>query len=106
MLLRAEPPEGHSARAVHRFRRATEPWALDALAFVGAADLAPLVEEARAAEPADRLVRGDELGLPSGPAIGVILAEIEEERAAGTLHTREEALELGRRRAQSLRSDR
>ena len=105
VLLRAEPPEGHSARAVHRFRRATEPWALDALAFVGAAEVAPLVEEARATEPAEPLVRGDELGLPPGPAIGAILAEIDEERAAGTLRTKEEALELGRRRAQSLRSD-
>ena len=104
-LLRATAPEGRSARAVHRFRRATEPWALDALAFVGAADLARLVEEARATEPAEPLVRGDELGLPSGPAIGAILAEIDEERAAGTLRTREEALELGRRRAESLRSD-
>ena len=105
VLLSAEPPEGHSARAVHRFRRATEPWALDALAFVGAAEVAPLVEEARATEPAEPLVRGDELGLPPGPAIGAILAEIDEERAAGTLRTKEEALELGRRRAQSLRSD-
>jgi len=104
-LLRATPPEGRSARAVHRFRRATEPWALDALAFVGAADLAPLVEEARVEEPAAPLVRGDELGLPPGPAIGAILAEIDEERAAGTLRTREEALELGRRRAEALRSD-
>ena len=104
-LLRATAPEGRSARAVHRFRRLTEPWALDALAFVGASELAPLVEEARATEPAEPLVRGDELGLPPGPAIGAILAEIDEERAAGTLRTREEALELGRRRAESLRSD-
>ena len=104
-LLRAAPPEGRSARAIHRFRRATEPWATEALAFVGAAELAPLVEEARATEPAEPLVRGDELGLPSGPAIGEILAEIDEERAAGTLRTREEALELGRRRAESIRSD-
>jgi len=104
-LLRAAAPDGRSARAVHRFRRTTEPWALDALAFVDAADLAPLVEEAREADPAEPLVRGDELGLPPGPTIGAILAEIDEERAAGTLRTREEALELGRRRAESLRSD-
>jgi hypothetical protein len=44
-------------------------------------------------------VRGDELGLPPGPLIGAILREIEEERAAGTVTTREEALELARRRA-------
>jgi hypothetical protein len=96
-LLHAEPPANGSARELHRFRRATEPWALDALAFVGADDLAPAVEEARAAEPAEPLVRGDELGLARGPEIGRVLALIEEERAAGTISTREEALELARR---------
>ncbi len=35
-LLQAERPADASPRAVHRFRRRTEPWALDALAFVGA----------------------------------------------------------------------
>jgi hypothetical protein len=96
-LLRAEKPANASAREIHRFRRATEPWALDALAFVGAEELAPAVEDARAVEPAEPLVRGDELGLRPGPAIGRILARIEEERAAGTISTREEALELARR---------
>jgi hypothetical protein len=57
------------------------------------------VERARAEQPAEPLVRGDELGLPPGPLIGAILREIEEERAAGTVTTREEALELARRRA-------
>jgi tRNA nucleotidyltransferase/poly(A) polymerase len=98
-LLRAEKPANRSARELHRFRRATEPWALDALAFLGAEELAPAVEEARALEPADPLVRGDELGLPPGPEIGRILDLIEEERAAGTISTREEALELARREA-------
>jgi tRNA nucleotidyltransferase/poly(A) polymerase len=96
-LLRAEPPANGSARALHRFRRATEPWALDALAFVGAGELAPAIEQVRAAEPAEPLVRGDELGLPPGPEIGRLLALIEEERAAGTISTREEAFELARR---------
>jgi tRNA nucleotidyltransferase/poly(A) polymerase len=96
-LLRAEKPADGSAREIHRFRRATEPWALDALAFVGAEELARAVEEARALEPAEPLVRGDELGLPPGPEIGRMLALIEEERAAGTISTREEALELARR---------
>jgi hypothetical protein len=41
-------------------------------------------------------VRGDELGLSPGPEIGRILALIEEERAAGTISTREEALALAR----------
>jgi poly(A) polymerase len=70
--------------------------ALDALAFVGASQLAGLVEAARRADPAEPLVRGDELGLQPGPEIGRILAIIDEERAAGTIATREEALELAR----------
>jgi len=96
-LLRAERPPDASARAIHRFRRATEPWALDALAFVGAPELAPAVEEARASDPSEPLLRGDELGLPPGPEVGRLLEHIAEERAAGTLATREEALELVRR---------
>jgi len=103
-LLRAEPPE-RDARSIHRFRRATEPWALEALAFVGASELAPAIEEARAAEPAEPLLRGDELDLPPGPEIGRLLAEIEEERAAGTIATREEALDYARRNAGAVRQD-
>jgi hypothetical protein len=95
-LLRARAPEDSSPRSIHRFRRTTEPWALDALAFVGARELSPLVEAARAAEPPEPLVRGDELGVPPGPEIGRILAHIDEERAAGTISTREEALALAR----------
>jgi tRNA nucleotidyltransferase/poly(A) polymerase len=95
-LLQARAPEDESPRSIHRFRKATEPWALDALAFVGAPELSQLVEAARAADPAEPLVRGDELGLPPGPAIGRILARIDEERAAGTISTREEALALAR----------
>jgi hypothetical protein len=95
-LLRASRPEGPSPRAIHRFRRGTEPWALDALAFVGAPELVGAVEAARRSEPAKPLVRGDELGLPPGPEIGRILAAIDEERAAGEITTREEALALAR----------
>ncbi|HZC28637.1 MAG TPA: hypothetical protein VE269_02765, partial [Gaiellaceae bacterium] len=47
-LLRAEPPANRSAREIHRFRRVTEPWALDALAFVGAPEFVADVEGARA----------------------------------------------------------
>ncbi len=101
-LLRAEPPADDSPRALHRFRRATEPWALDALAFVGAEQHAAAVDAARAADPAEPLLRGDELGLPPGPEIGRALAAIEEERAAGTISTRTEALELARRLADTL----
>jgi tRNA nucleotidyltransferase/poly(A) polymerase len=100
-LLRARKPADATAREIHRFRRQTEPWAIDALAFVAAPELADAVEKARAAEPAEPLVRGDELALPPGPAIGRLLALIEEERAAGTISTREEALELARREAAS-----
>jgi hypothetical protein len=103
-LLRAEPPV-HDARAIHRFRRATEPWALEALAFAGASELGPAVEEARANDPAEPLLRGDELDLPPGPQIGRLLEEIEEERAAGTIATREEALDYARRHARAVRQD-
>ena len=95
-LLRARPPEDPSPRAVHRFRRDTEPWALDALAFVGAPELSAVVEVARRGDPKEPLLRGDELGIPPGPEIGRILEVIEEERAAGTISTREDALDLAR----------
>jgi tRNA nucleotidyltransferase/poly(A) polymerase len=100
-LLRAAPPVDDSPRAIHRFRRATEPWALDALAFVGAPELAGVVEDARASDPEEPLLRGDELGLPPGPEIGRLLDLVEEERAAGEISTREEALELVRREQRS-----
>jgi tRNA nucleotidyltransferase/poly(A) polymerase len=99
-LGRAQRPEGPSPREIHRFRRSTEPWALDALAFVGAPELAGVVEASRRAEPSTPLVRGDELGLEPGPAIGRILVAIDEERAAGTISTRDEALALARRLAE------
>lgn len=97
-LIRAELPPDLSPRAVHRFRRATEPWALDAVSLLaGPAELSEAVELARASDPGEPLVRGDELGLPPGPEIGRMLELIEEERAAGTISTREEALELAHR---------
>ena len=101
-LERARRPEDESPREIHRFRRATEPWALDALAFVGAPELMGVVEAARLAEPDEPLVRGDELGLEPGPAIGRILDAIDEERAAGTISTRDEALALARSLATDL----
>src|SRR5215218_5803264 len=103
-LLRAGRPEP-DARSIHRFRRATEPWAQEALAFLGAPELGDAVEEARRNDPAEPLLRGDELGLPPGPEIGRLLAEIEEERAAGTIATKEEALDYARRRAGAVRQD-
>ena len=102
VLRRATRPEDPSPRSIHRFRRATEPWAVDALAFVDALELVGVVEAARRADPKEPLVRGDELGLPPGPAIGRILDAIDEERAAGTISTRDEALELARALAEDL----
>jgi Poly A polymerase head domain len=101
-LERARRPEDRSPRAIHRFRRSTEPWALDGLAFVGASELAGVVEAARLADPEKPLVRGDELGLEPGPAIGRILDAIDEERAAGTISTRDEALDLARKLANEM----
>ena len=98
VLTRAVPPPDVSPRAIHRFRRATEPWALEALRFAGApADVREAVLRARADDPPEPLLRGDELGLPPGPEIGRLLELVEEERAAGTIATREEAIELVRR---------
>ena len=96
-LLAAAPPPNGSPRAIHRFRRATEPWALEALAYLGAGEYADAVRAARESDPAEPLLRGDKLGLPPGPEIGRLLERIAEERAAGTISTREEALELVRR---------
>ena len=93
-LLHAERPADGSPRSIHRFRRATEPWADDALVFVGAPELEDAVRTARENEPAEPLLRGDELGVPPGPEIGRLLELIAEERAAGAISTREEALEL------------
>lgn len=103
-LRRAERPE-EDARSIHRFRRATEPWALEALAFVDALELRDAVEAARRSEPVEPLVRGDELGLRPGPEIGRLLAEIDEERAAGTIASKEEALDYARRNAGTVRQD-
>ena len=99
-LLRARRPADLSPREIYRFRRATEPWADDAAAFVGGGDdLYAAVERERAEEPSEPLLRGDELGISPGPEVGRLLERIAEERAAGTLSTREEALELVRREA-------
>lgn len=95
-LSRARTPEDPSPRSIHRFRRATEPWAIDALAYVGAPQLVGIVEAARRSEPKEPLLRGDELGIEPGPAVGRILEAIDEERAAGAISTREQALELAR----------
>jgi hypothetical protein len=98
-LLAAQRPEDDSPRAIYRFRKATEPWSLTALAFLGATDLYDAVRAARAADPAEALVRGEHilaLGVKPGPEVGRLLDLVAEEQAAGTISTREEALELVR----------
>jgi hypothetical protein len=99
-LLRAKPPSEVTPRSVFRFRRATEPWALEAAAFARSGDdLARAIEDARRRDPEEPLLRGDELGLEPGPEIGRLLELVEEERAVGAISTREEALDLVRREA-------
>jgi len=97
-LLGAELPVDDSPRQIHRFRRASEPWAIDALAFLGGGEYAEDVRIARETEPDEPLLRGDELGIAPGPLVGELLDLIAEERAAGTIATREEALGLVRDR--------
>ncbi|MHB8060330.1 MAG: hypothetical protein ACYDHO_05810, partial [Gaiellaceae bacterium] len=97
-LLGAGPPAADSPRQIHRFRRVAEPWAIDALAFLGAGQFADDVRISRETEPDEPLLRGDELAVAPGPLVGELLDLIAEERAAGTISTREEALELVRRR--------
>jgi tRNA nucleotidyltransferase/poly(A) polymerase len=106
-------------RAVWRYLKATEPWSAEVTVFTVADRLATL---GRNAEPAiaahldvaremlghafaadaDRppLVRGDEvareLGVPPGPRLGELLAQLEEDRFAGAIGTREEALRRAR----------
>ena len=102
-LLGASRPEDDSPRAIFRFRRATEPWALSALAFLGATDLYDAVRAARAADPGE-LLRGEdilELGVAPGPEVGRLLDLAAEEQAAGTITTREQALELVQRELRS-----
>jgi len=99
-LLTAKRPADDSPREIHRFRRRTEPWAVSALAFLGATDLYDAVRAARAADHAEPLIRGEdvlELGLEPGPEVGRLLELVAEERAVGTIATRAEALDLVRR---------
>ena len=99
-LLAAERPADDSPREIYRFRRRTEPWALSALAFLGATDLYDAVRAARAADHPEPLLRGDDvlaLGIEPGPEVGRLLELVAEERAVGTIATRDEALDLVRR---------
>ncbi len=98
-LLSAKRPADGSPREIHRFRRRTEPWALSALAFLGATDLYDAVRAARADDHPEPLLRGEdilELGVEPGPEVGRLLELVAEERAVGTISTRDEALDLVR----------
>jgi hypothetical protein len=100
-MLSASLPRDASAREIHRFRRATEPLTLEALEYLGGPAalerFGGAVRASRADDPPEPLLRGDELPVPPGPRVGRLLERIAEERAAGTISTREEALELVRR---------
>jgi hypothetical protein len=99
VLLGATRPAEASPREIHRFRRATEPWALSALAFLGATDLYEAVRSARVADPSAPLLRGEDilaLGVEPGPRVGELLELVAEERAVGAISAREEALALVR----------
>ena len=99
-------------REIWRYLRATAPWTDDVTIFTVADRLATRgrnAEEAIAAHvelaremltveppPAEPLIRGDdlarELGIVPGPRLGELLAQLEEDRYAGAIVTREEAI--------------
>lgn len=108
-------------RTIWRYLRATQPYSADTTIFTVADRLAtrgdnagPAIEahlevarellaaarEEDSAGPRTPLVRGDELireaGVPAGPRLGEILAQLEEDRYAGAILTREDALRRAR----------
>jgi tRNA nucleotidyltransferase/poly(A) polymerase len=98
VLVRAAPPKSLSTRDVHRFRRETEPWATEALHYLDEPSAVSQVSAARENDPPEPLLRGDELGVAPGPDVGRLLELIAEERAAGTISTRDDAFALVERR--------
>jgi len=107
-----------SRRAVHRYLKTTAPWSLDVTVLTVADRLATrgdnagpaiaahlevaaeLLAAALAPGQAAPLVRGDELarelGLRPGPKLGELLAQLEEDRYAGAIATRDDALRRAR----------
>jgi poly(A) polymerase len=103
-------------RSVWRYLRATAPWTDDVTIFTVADRLATRgrnADEAIAAHvalardmlaiepvPAEPLIRGDELarelGIVPGPRLGELLAQLEEDRFAGEIATRDEAVQRAR----------
>jgi putative nucleotidyltransferase with HDIG domain len=105
-------------RAIHRYLQATAPYTVDITVFTCADRLATrgrnaetateahlalareLLDEAFADRPAQPLVRGNELarelGIRPGPELGELLARLEEDRFAGEIATRAEAIARAR----------
>jgi poly(A) polymerase len=103
-------------RTVWRYLRATAPWSDDVTIFTVADRLATRgrnADEAIAAHielardmlaieppPAEPLIRGDELarelGIARGPKLGELLTQLDEDRFAGTITTRDQAVARAR----------
>jgi poly(A) polymerase len=112
-------PQPRDRREIWRYLRATAPYSDDVTVFTVADRLATRgrnAEEAIAAHvalaremlaadrgPSQPLIRGDELanelGIVPGPRLGELLAQLEEDRYAGAIATREEAIERARQLA-------
>jgi poly(A) polymerase len=106
-------------REIWRYLRATAPYTEDVTIFTVADRLATrgrnaeeaigahvaLARDILAADPppTEPLIRGDdlarELGIVPGPRLGELLAQLEEDRYAGAIATREEAVARARRLA-------
>jgi poly(A) polymerase len=108
-----------SRRSVYRYLTTTAPRTVDVTVLTVADRLATrgrhaepateahlalarrMLDEAFAFAQAEPLIRGDELaralGVRPGPRLGEVLAELEEDRFAGEIATREEAVERARR---------
>jgi poly(A) polymerase len=104
-------------RTIWRYLRETAPWSADVTVFTVADRLATrgrdadeaipahieLAREMLAIEPApaEPLIRGDELarelGIVPGPRLGELLAQLEEDRFAGAISTRAEAIDRARK---------
>ena len=110
-------------REIWRYLRATAPYSAEVTIFTIADRLATrgrnadeaiashvalareLLGHALADRPAEPLIRGDELarelGIAAGPQLGALLAQLEEDRFAGVIATRDDAV----RRARELTRD-
>ncbi len=122
-LYTAHSRQGAGPKAIHRLFRSADPWTPDVLvhaladrrgkrrtptpeddAFTGfvAGLIDHYFETYRPAMAGAPLLRGHDLmrhcGLEPGPAMGALLDLIEEERLAGNLTSREEALDFARRK--------